>query len=1576
MPLSGDQLDTKGPTGIAGVFRNLGRLNRSHPASPAITVAVASNGTRASGPEYFGGPPNNDQLFTQLRPGNPLPDRIAAANVFRTVVVDYALSSVSEIWLAAQDMLDQQNPSEARQTALRLMTACIKHSEPSSLDRLQYYKIIALHPCLDDFDEQLLALVALTNNGKNVTSFERDIISLLSKWIRKWYKEATQARQARKRENGSTAALSAAEFNFVQLMKFVTDIIKFNHSAFEEWEVNTLLSDILYVCRKTTSRDDIKYSLTFIDALITYGYIPRQTLTQCIEVLCGAYTTVKELADTTWNAVANLCRSYMAHNTILVLREILEVPSKKSSRTNNSLRGAVYLLERLLMANEADGLPPVPFSAVMISFQAALAANNARLDMDIAKAICSAFHNDDVMGQATYDEWAVPLDILVHCSLRTTERADGTKIDVQDVTCPSLGVTRPSSMHSRDKDNISSAISTVLFQVILFLEAQCATRKDFTLNEIVMDFFTRVHGHLPDSAADMVIEYYASEHLCYPSCTNWMENIERLLSIFFRSKVRPARLRISVLSLVKNVYETIKDVCDEGLLHTIVLSVFEGIHDEVDGKVLDALVRIAVDVAGDGNEALFDKVIDILAEFIPPKDQPTDQLHHAQTRVPSVSRHGPTATQLPLYPHQHPHYHHHYGSPLNIIATGLVKIFIRNMHSSARKAARVFKEIVKVAGSPLSDTDARLTAMRLLFRIRSDAEHAILLVKSTESENMAAFLGRLAKPQEDIDSVHPREEDKNKNCPVSQSLANKAQSKGAADKDSKQTRDYLWTYPEKRPLPEDFTEITEKSSPVLCTYKDPPVGDANNDSSPEKVLSPDHCVRMQLWMEVIISIIQTGTNWEIYSYVLTNLPSQLSNKTAFRNCVLHIQYLRNYVCDQLHTNRIPNTDLPSDLRKADIAVVLIHILTILICYHEHFAKVEQEAIVKAFQLGLHSWNRTAKPCIHALSVCCYELPMPTSKFLIGILTKLSQIITSSAVSVHILEFLSALARLPNLYANFTEPDFRNVFGIAFRYIQHTKETAAQQLSRASYAGRSQKDITDTVHAEQSELSQYVLTLAYNVLTTWFLALRLSERHKYVPWITRGLVLGDSTNSKDDIDEQSLACIDMLQRFTFSDCESTSPVINPNSKNKPHIQSRSWLNGLSIISVQMDTITGESELTVRRPSGTSYFHLTPRLRESGAIRKRQTESTESSESIDGASGLDKPQPQASVMPSHVILQLLGSVGGTSEANRPMLLPDDQRTQMALEVFDRIPVVDFHKIGVVYVGAGQCREQEILQNVMGSTDYTEFVHGLGNLITLKNSRLNTGGLDCEFNTDGEFSIFWSDRITEIIFHVTTMMPVDLEHDPQCTMKKRHIGNDFVNIIFNNSGIPYAFDTIPAQFNFINIIISPEARAGFVTTRLKNYSDMERQFYRVEVQCKPGIPLISPAAETKVISGKSLPTFVRNLALNASVFAHVHNEGGGEHISMWRHRLRNISRLRERVAAPPSAGASAATSPTAVGGPTSPVGPANSRRISTATVLSEHSLRNSLVSTNGEAYGNQQDGMGELENILNSFDFSRWS
>jgi hypothetical protein len=169
-------------------------------------------------------------------------------------------------------------------------------------------------------------------------------------------------------------------------------------------------------------------------------------------------------------------------------------------------------------------------------------------------------------------------------------------------------------------------------------------------------------------------------------------------------------------------------------------------------------------------------------------------------------------------------------------------------------------------------------------------------------------------------------------------------------------------------------------------------------------------------------------------------------------------------------------------------------------------------------------------------------------------------------------------------------------------------------------------------------------------------------------------------------------------------------------------------------------------------------------------------------------------------------------------------DDDFYTRAINVFNRIPVVDLHKIGVVYVGPGQTSEANILGNECGSPAYETFLESLGDYVDLKGCRdVYTGGLDTSDDLlDGSRALYWADlERSQIIFHVTTMMPnrdvSDLCAYTQGTGvgKKRHIGNDFVLVVWNESGLDpdganggFSFDTISAQFNFINLIITPVA------------------------------------------------------------------------------------------------------------------------------------------------------------------------
>lgn len=254
-------------------------------------------------------------------------------------------------------------------------------------------------------------------------------------------------------------------------------------------------------------------------------------------------------------------------------------------------------------------------------------------------------------------------------------------------------------------------------------------------------------------------------------------------------------------------------------------------------------------------------------------------------------------------------------------------------------------------------------------------------------------------------------------------------------------------------------------------------------------------------------------------------------------------------------------------------------------------------MVKMFLYGIGSGDRTSRSCIHALSLCCHELPLSLSKSLEHTLQKLSQIITQAQVAVHILEFLAGLARLPELYKNFRDEEYRTVFGICSRYLQYVRDqkerAQGQSLSRTSYAslrhsGGSRDFGTlpeqePVLRSQQSteELPQYVYALAYHVITFWFMSLKLQDRPRHMGWIAKTLMYLDQSG-KPVLEEQGLVTIDMMHRVAYSDRDDT--IADPNFA-KPadgEVSRKSWVVGLSLMTVETAARTGVSQITRRRP----------------------------------------------------------------------------------------------------------------------------------------------------------------------------------------------------------------------------------------------------------------------------------------------------------------------------------------------------------------------------------------------------------
>jgi len=102
-PSSADVAQTPEPkstSGLASVFKSLTgskSLRNPNPQSPASS-SQHRNDPITTPAAVYGGPPNFEQLYEQLKSGNTLADRISAAESLRHAVLDYPLDGVCD-WL-------------------------------------------------------------------------------------------------------------------------------------------------------------------------------------------------------------------------------------------------------------------------------------------------------------------------------------------------------------------------------------------------------------------------------------------------------------------------------------------------------------------------------------------------------------------------------------------------------------------------------------------------------------------------------------------------------------------------------------------------------------------------------------------------------------------------------------------------------------------------------------------------------------------------------------------------------------------------------------------------------------------------------------------------------------------------------------------------------------------------------------------------------------------------------------------------------------------------------------------------------------------------------------------------------------------------------------------------------------------------------------------------------------------------------------------------------------------------------------------------------------------------------------
>lgn len=1814
-------------------------------------------------------PIDANEIVQQLVPGaNSLQSRLRTLEELSGIILSYPFQHISELWIAVEDLLEAGVPHNARKAAWGFMIACIRGQfEDLGMLRAVFYQAINNHEIWEDFDDKLHALKELTNDGRDVYGFEKNIVRLLAHWIASSFEQAkvaqhvSQQRLGMQKSTTSLASLSSTPQlillqkpipHFDTTMTLLINVVKFNFVFFDELEIASLLDLLHTIC--INAPEDTAHTIGFLDVIVRYGYVPQEGLSTFLKILC--HTTLSDVyQERAWVITLNLMKSHSAHSAIRLLCLNLRSKGEVASSVAHTrvIQGSIRLLQRSVWGSTPIDTLSVSFSTILWSLKSAVDFKSKDVNQDIVASLGSLLetHADDLRDL----EYEIIMDVLERLTDSVKEKPAGENPSAKPFVF-GLGGHATSPGHQPNPNNaFRDAYGGLLYQFITLY-----SRKRIPgVAARLMTLLASLQDHLPEDTMLLLLDYYYTEHQFYPYTLNWLERLHHLVQVSVIQDKRP-KVRSRALQIALDVYDASMDFFHDAIVTAVFLDVFAHMDSETDpvlaSQVSDLLIRATRTASDDLFPRLLDRIVhNIRCSCHAPK-QPTSA---SSTQTSLASRLGMTSSSS-----TNTHQNHQPTGPVVACqslsaAIGIIDLFQHALYdpNGASRVDTFFSLLVGLAINQDVHKASRLVLLDFLLCLRVDLDHRIFCSTPSTIESMASATEQLLSE----DTRQDRGDRPGLSGGHGRNLGFGASAQAASA--ARQQIGPSTAHPTHN-WKQLMQGRTMQASPYVISYLE--IASTTSDYPTSETLPAPlvGCAKVilniPLYMTGIMTILEQERNFEVYSFVIQRLPSQLFNKHLFCNSSEQITKLHSVLVDMTLRDKFPESlrNLPLSAKRHNIHILAYKVLVILLCYNNKFSTNELHDLVHAFVVGLQRQATCAKICIHALAVCCYELPQSMTKHLPGTVLKLSQIMSTATISVHILEFLSTVARLPMLYSNFVENDYKRVFGIALKYIQYTHSVAgnttqAQTPSTPSSTVSSPNSPAVATQGQSSAatraLPQYVLIMAYQVIDVWFMLQRLSERRKYVPYIVRNLLMANEPGKR--VDEQTETCMDMLARYSYANCEPKPKpsliqqlLIGPTGKTGK-VVTKTWLQGNAFITVRTAHSVGWAEITVRRASGTVSFllkiendmfmsgadglelnslpgllrlqedalaidaavqrsrnasvgdtladsehvpvpsaesesqreeaqhlaavsglsqrlsesrpswlsprstpqhtplhtpHHTPRasplpsgdntpsssppsrsflnavpsklafegghhrvqtaptehvavfsspslhpLQESGAPTHSQDDgsgdvdvkdshipslSTESSHiggtfssagasslttasavmgnlgrsksasdhggpsqktgvkhaelsrgaqgsaleqtksllshsvgkredvrrsislassrnnsittamgraqryalaqddhrppvlnegtaryydresNAEGARSFSKAKVETFVDPSFLFMQLT-SYPDVMARDVPILLAEDDTTNRALGVLDRTPVVDFHKIGVVYVGKGQSKEGEILGNTHGSSEYTKFLTGLGSLVRLKNAKIYAGGLDLEMDLDGEYAYSHQDEITQMIFHVATMMP-NYPHDVNFDGKKRHIGNDWVTIVFNDSGVDYDFGTISGQFNFMTLVVTPVSMASVSFTEAASRVSQQQQqqqqhrlasdlaeavstegregeevvvapttatmgassgpsmvqpfknvWFQVVMLRRPDMPEIGPLATSKIISATELPRFTRQMALHANIYAQVyyqHLQNSVEYVSNWQERLRQIKRVKDRLAA----------------------------------------------------------------------------
>lgn len=348
--------------------------------------------------------------------------------------------------------------------------------------------------------------------------------------------------------------------------------------------------------------------------------------------------------------------------------------------------------------------------------------------------------------------------------------------------------------------------------------------------------------------------------------------------------------------------------------------------------------------------------------------------------------------------------------------------------------------------------------------------------------------------------------------------------------------------------------------------------------------------------------------------------------------------------------------------------------------------------------------------------------------------------------------------------------------------------------------------------------------------------------------------GHSTSSFSSRSSSNRDCIgDLLSHLSCSLAPANSSFVSSSCQN----MQRSKRNAAQSISNPKLKIAQAEETMIALLTNQRFQELN-HCEKSDSIDRRHSLKNNELSNVDGDKSSDKSlrgeNSDGSVSFEHC-RQLIQQLGYLFWEKRCKIdsLTRSARLMRELKNLDAQPGRETHKIAVIYVAAGQEDKNSILTNSHGSRAFEDFVSGLGWEIDLASHLGFKGGLQTNKST-GESAPYYCNATTEVIFHVSTRIPVNTPADDESLNRKlRHLGNDEIHIVWSEHMRDYRRGIIPTEFGDVIIAVYPMLTF--------------QGYYRVQISSKQDEPQFGPLFDNCILHRTSLAPLVRATAINAS-------------------------------------------------------------------------------------------------------------